>query len=626
MNFTDQQLDFIEERKRHVIVLAIPGAGKTSTLVEKLLDIIKDGQTVTAVTFTKEAAKELKNKTFAKTPEDWKDRCKIGTFHSMALNWLHSIAGSPLQGRTIMPKGVTLQQRRIALGVVFKRVTDDMLPWFETAYTCLDDPYGIKAAEAIPVDNPERAKKIQTAREIGNVIEVYEEGLRTNRLFDMGRIMLTALECVEKGSRFFSTDHVMVDEFQDVDEVQLRLIILAARLSRVDVVGDDDQSIYKFRSGLGYTAFQRLRSELKPKMISFSDNFRSKGSILSWAERVIEQNKVRYSKTLHAKRGPGGETRLIQLETNSEETLLVAKMTKLAVTNGAKSIAIICRNKVPLVEIQFDLTRLGVEFHRVACESIWDKHPCSTAVALLESLENPIGSIVGFEHALHLFGANENELVLLRKAANGHAITSSFTTLRNLATISDTCRAAMDRLISFLKKVNYSSRAKSSETADYIIGEVFDIAADSLTLNSRLNDRQREVQTDILCSAEKIMMGFRGTLAQRLAVIHRQKENSSDVPVHLTTMHGSKGLEFNSVFIIHATDDVIPGKTRIKEEIEEERRLLYVAMTRARDELTITCAREYGPSKWRPKSYMTSLLMVNGPVREQCLEDYRWVT
>ena len=625
MNFTDQQWDFIEERKRHVIVLAIPGAGKTSTLVGKLLDIIEDGQTVTAVTFTKDAAKTLKNKTFDNIPEGWKNRCKIGTFHSLAQNWLRSIPGSPLHGRKIMSDGVTRKQRSIVLGVFFESVADEMHLWFDIAYTCLGDPYGLKAAEAIPLDNPDRAEKIQVAHTRRDIIDVYEKGLLSNGLFDIGRIMLTALEYAEKGYRFFNTDHLMVDEFQDVDEVQLRLIILASRASRVDVVGDDDQSVYKFRAGLGYEAFQLLRSELKPRMINFSENFRCKASILFWAECVIEQNKIRYSKTLHAKRGPGGETRLIQLDKDSEETLLVAKMARLAVTNGAKSVAIICRNKVPLVEIQFDLTRLGVEFHRVACDSIWDEHPCSTAVALLESLEDPKGSIVGFEHTLYLFGANEKEIVLLREAANGHAIMKSFATLRNVAAISDTCRAAMDRLISLLERINYSNTSNSSKKADYLIGEVFGIVADTLKLNSRLKERQRDVQLDILRNSETILKGIRGSLAQRLAVIQRQKENSSDVPVHLTTMHGSKGLEFNSVFIIHAADHVIPGKTRIKEEIEEERRLLYVAMTRARDELTITCSRKYGSSKWKPQAFMTTLLMVKGSPREQCLEDYQWV-
>ena len=91
------------------------------------------------------------------------------------------------------------------------------------------------------------------------------------------------------------------------------------------------------------------------------------------------------------------------------------------------------------------------------------------------------------------------------------------------------------------------------------------------------------------------------------------------------TMHGSKGLEFDAVFIIRAADNVIPGRAQKQADIEEERRLLYVSMTRARDALTITCARKYGLSKWARQTSMTGLLRIDGSPPEECFQDYEWV-
>jgi superfamily I DNA/RNA helicase len=149
--------------------------------------------------------------------------------------------------------------------------------------------------------------------------------------------------------------------------------------------------------------------------------------------------------------------------------------------------------------------------------------------------------------------------------------------------------------------------------------------ADAVANDRRLSEKQRSVRLKMLRAAEDILMKWRGSLAQRLAVIRLLRKNRADVPVHLTTMHSSKGLEFDAVFIIHAADNVIPGRDETPAALEEERRLLYVGMTRARDELTITCSRKYGAAKWTPSTYMTRFLHVEGSPPEECFQDYEWI-
>lgn len=611
MTPSPQQRDYLSEIRRHLVTIAVPGAGKSKSIVDKVVMLLELGDSVIVVTFTRAAARELKAKIYAKIPEDWRSRCRVGTFHSLVLEDLKALPSNPAIRLKNAKRGGIPGQRRLALEAFEFPYDRDSKAIFEQAYSKLQDRFGIAEARGLSLDDPTRQAAIALAERKQQMVHAYEDGLEKNGLFDVGRVLLTAYELMQQGHPILRGDHMFVDEYQDVDEVQLGIILLLKECSRIDVVGDDDQSIYGFRNGLGYSAFQRLQSKIAPRVIQFTTNFRSKGSVLRFADEVIARNKKRYPKKLHAHRGPGGTVRMIQFEDEGQEYERVADLVESSLKAGRKSVAILSRGNEALERIKPYLIARDLEFQCPEKDWLWEDPPCSTLAGLLQYMADT-SAISGLEHALDFFGAEGSEILEMRSAANGRAIVEVFDQVRNLDTTSDACRFGMNQIDFLLTKIRPFSNETTSAFVERLISAATILLCDAVERDPDMSEKKRQTMINLLDTAEKILLGLKGTLNQRLSVIERERKAAEECSLKLMTMHGSKGLEFESVFIIQAADHVLPGRDTSPDNVEEERRLLYVAITRAREALCISWAKRYGAGGKRRDACMTRLLEVYG--------------
>jgi superfamily I DNA/RNA helicase len=620
---TDEQLEFIGETTTHCVVVAIPGSGKSTAIAAKTQRLVSMNESVICVTFTNEAANDLRQKALYGLDPVKQRLCRIGTFHGLLKQELEARSDSPLAGLKILNDADAEIQRKLALQAFDVEVSDETLKWFETAYSKVTDRFGLDAALGLGVRDPKRSKAIAEAQKRQKVLAYYEKHLRDHLGYDMSRILLTALEFMVKGQRLLVAQHVMVDEFQDVDEVQLHLVLRLAQWSRIDVVGDDDQSIYGFRSGLGYLAFQQFKSELAPTTLAFTLNYRCRAEILEWARIVIEQNNLRIYKPLKPDRGPGGRLRLVTFESEAQEHAVVCEWIVQALEGGAKTVAVAAATKKALIDIQTALTD-RVEFRRAGVKSFWERPAASVAVSLLRAIDKSQDHAIGLENALHLYGVDGSQVKLINDLSSGKGLYQGFLPARKHEAITDNTRQAMVWLEELLISVSYTRTTRSESEVDETIQVTLDALLEAVATNPTLQDWKRELMSAHLETARDVLQKLHGSLRARLNVVSRQLENAREAPVTLLTLHGSKGLQFDAVFIINASERQLPSDPSGPAETEEKRRLLYVGMTRARDHLTITCSRR-GFSSGRKPNYMTSLLSVFGSPWEERGEDHLWM-
>jgi hypothetical protein len=269
----------------HCLILACPGAGKTRTLAAKSARLLKaaPGARVCAVTFTREAAREIRARILQEAGEGAEGRVVAGTFH--ALCW-RQLGGSrePVAGEG---------ERSAYAARAAAAVRAELQP--ETALAIIE---ACKAGSPVPFPG----------LDTGRLLAAYQEILLRNGKIDFQDLVARALEGMRRGTVApVPATHLLVDEFQDTDESQLAWVFAHARAgAQVTAVGDDDQSIYGWRRALGHEGMERFAAHLGAKRLFLGTNYRSRPEIVEAAARLIERNRGRQAKALRSARPPGG--------------------------------------------------------------------------------------------------------------------------------------------------------------------------------------------------------------------------------------------------------------------------------------------------------------------------------
>lgn len=617
---TQEQNAVVKELVIPTCVIAIPGSGKTNVLTHKIVAIHRLDQTVVASSFTREAASELKARAQSLIGKSMDGRVTVGTFHSLVIKALRDAPNSPLHQCRIASGGEAVQFMKMALQLEGIEPNKNTISWFDTCRSKLSDPYGMETASSLPVHDQSRNQALTEARAKQDAVLRYESLMATNRLIDFQGLMKAALAHVRAGRLIFNADHLLIDEAQDIDELQLQLIVDHAALGiRVDLVGDDDQSVYAFRQGLGFEGLARFTQEVGAKQLTLNLNFRCKQEILKWAGLVIEQNQKRLPKQLVAARGPGGNVRLMRWENGDQELWAVAQQVQDAVQKGCTSIALIARNNNILVEVQAPLSG-KVAFNRINCDSFWETEPACVVLAFLRCMATPDSEIAGYEELLFWCGVSANTLDRLRtEAARTDQSIAEFALAydEEISSLDDQVQSAATILRQFLLDCRYPNPLRNDKDVDRAINSTFSWFYELANISNKRSEEQAQAQTNILKAAERVLTSLKGSLAERIRVIAMNDRQDGQASVTLVSMHSSKGREFDAVFVIGAEDDRIPGRNCTDVELEEERRLLYVAMTRARDSLTISYARSYHSPRGTRRADICRFLFVAGGVEEE---------
>jgi DNA helicase-2/ATP-dependent DNA helicase PcrA len=587
---------------RNTAVVAGPGSGKTRVIVAKILKTYRENPSnrVCAVTFTRDAADELAHRVrsayieevtpkfgaqgAATKAEKFLQVVRIGTFHSLAI---HQLRDARMLGQLATPQAQSgfIHQAARAASTQKETVT------YEKAVEI------IEAAKCSLHQNPELMAD--------PVVATYQKLLARNRMSDLYDVIREAVLGMRDGAvkpmgvGSVPCTHLLVDEFQDSDEVQYAWIMDHVQRQVVTmVVGDDDQTIYEWRRALGYKGIEAFKRDANADEVVLGDNYRCRTEILGHADTLIRNNKEsRIEKRLYAAKGPGGIVEVFHRATIEEQAqALYEKLEPYRIpcnddvrfdyTFAPGSACVIGRNHGTLHAVEAFFLNQKVKFQRTG-SSFWNQHFLMIFLSILKSLQT--GETSGIDMALSYFGASNDGIDLLHKACAGKF--SQFLDAR----LPPVAGASREDLATF---DDFSANTRNWR--DLIREGDYDLAINGVV--SYMNDNalyreSDETKREILAQGAAIIKTYGAwsvrsstgertpSLSERVDIALKPRKKESD-GVALHTMHSCKGLEFDTVGVVHVSEGVIPNPER-PDEIND-RRLVYVAMTRAKERLFMT--------------------------------------
>ncbi|MCB0422831.1 MAG: ATP-dependent helicase, partial [Bdellovibrionales bacterium] len=627
----DEQKHAVLHNFGPLLILAGAGSGKTTVLVARMGRLIADQicrpDEITVLTFTNKAAREMKERVIAKLGKSAK-RISAGTFHSFGLQMLkahYKEARLPKQFGIIDAGDAKAVLRDLIKEIShFAKDSFDLEKllaiinrWRETGVerSLADDPYEDLAEILLP-------KYIKKLELLGVV--------------DFEDLILRPIELLEKHSGIRETYHrniqqLMVDEFQDTNSLQMKLVkLLAGEEKNLTVVGDDDQSIYGWRGAEVQNILNFPKYFKGTEVVRLERNYRSTEAILSIANAVIQKNSHRHDKVLipSGYEDVGATPESFVYESDEEEVENISDQIQFFLNEGYhyKDIAILYRSNSQGGLLEGEFRRTGIPYSLTGGSAFFDRREVKDILAFLRSAISPneisvrrtinipprgigettIKAIEEYGHEHHLgFPAaahrwNKTEI----PEKTGEKIESYFQILKELpeyVLMGGPDVACGDRLVEYFVQIGYR---------DFI----FKGFKDGATALKRW--RLIEVLGRVLDSfvgrggkTLKTLKEFIDCMELRDTVDEGSAEETPD-KVQLLTLHACKGLEFPVTIMIGLEEDIIPHRT-LGTSIDEERRLFYVGVTRAKERLVFTRARKrkrYGV--WRPSAPSRFLLEV----------------
>jgi DNA helicase-2/ATP-dependent DNA helicase PcrA len=592
-----------------LLVLAGAGSGKTRVIAHRVAWLLMNGvrpASVLAVTFTNKAAKEMRERVTALAGPPGRD-VFVSTFHSFGL-WLvqqeHEAAGLPKRF-AICDAGdqLALVKRCMREVKVDDRAFDAhrVLSMISSAKNALakrihvrpegqGDDYDLVAAEVFPR---------------------YQAALRAQRAVDFDDLIALPVELLAKDAALRARyearfAYLLVDEYQDTNRCQLELLkLLAGEKKNVCAVGDDDQAIYGWRGAEVKNILRFDRHFPGAKEVRLEQNYRSTGRILACANGVIGKNPQRKAKRLWTASGEGEPVRVAAFETDEDEARHVAEGVARGRAEGRKlsEFAVLYRLNAQSRPIEEALREQSVPYHVHGGPAFFDRAEVRDLLAYLKLCahrddEVALARIVN----VPVRGLGDASLERVHAWATEQRL-PLFEALRRGGEVPGLPRGASDHMLAFVDLVERYAfafeRQPIGDVARRLVAEV-DLQAHARAGVKSAEAAQRRVEAidSMLRSVEgwAARTGKRPTLRNylaKLALDSREDEREPEEGVALMSLHSAKGLEFPVVFLVGMEEDLLPcagiqGEAR---DLEEERRLAYVGITRARERLVLTRAK-----------------------------------
>lgn len=613
MGFNEAQTKAICHKNGPAMVLAGPGSGKTLVITRRVEYLIKKygvrPEQILVITFTKAAAKEMRER-FAKITKDDRFPVTFGTFHGIyygILKWAYRMNAS----------NIFSEEEKMML---LREVIAGMELEIEDEKEFLQ---GI-ASEIGQIKNNRLSLGEYESSNCSDQMfrQIYEEYERRRKLLkkiDFDDMLVLCYELFQKRPDILQMwqkkfQYILIDEFQDINQVQYDVIrMLALPENNLFIVGDDDQSIYRFRGARPEIMLGFSKDYPNAKSIILDVNYRSTKAVVSAARRVIERNKNRYQKEIITVNEQGDNVHIQEVRHPVEESHYVREQIAKAVAAGTEpsQIAVLYRtNTEP----------------RALVETFMEYHiPFQMKEHLPNLYEHFIGRDFQAYMRMALGGRDRGDFLMIMNRPNRYIGRDSvdrgeisFENLRKYYMEKDWMVDRIDQLEVDLKVI---SRMTPYAAIQYIRKSVgYDLFLNEYAIKRKMKledlqeliremeERAKEFKTieEWFAHIEKY------TEELRLQAVTRTENRNA---VSLMTFHAAKGLEYDTVFIIGANEDVTPyKKAELPEEMEEERRMFYVAMTRAKKHLTISYVREKNGKAMEQSRFLGELFQ-NRPTR-----------
>ena len=562
------------ETPGHLLVTACPGSGKTHTLAHRAANLLRlqPRARLAAVTFTNEAAAELRSR-IVRHADGAESRVVAGTFHRLAKVQL-------------MKAGVNV---RLASAAAQAGLLHRAFAQYDGEAEIAHDA-AVAYIERVK-SRAEAPRPVASEAPLHEVYLAYETLLRRAGLMDFSDLLLNAVRGMADGSvEPLKVTFMLVDEFQDADALQISWVLAhAANGTHITTVGDDDQSIYQWRNALGYEGFERFTHSTHASHVSLDMTYRCGRDILAHAARLIAHNSARVPKELRSAAEHRGSIEVLVAANRGEEAQNIAyRIAQSRAGDGKPSWAVLARTNMFLNGVERAMTQFKVAHVRVGGRSFWEEDGAAMLLEVLRSLD--ARTITGIEHLLHACKVSEADIgQLMGSDKRGGSSLERFARLKGRgsgagATLVRSLRAMVRDWLG-LHDADAAARARGDEEDAGIAGVVIFAVADWLRQVPALDAMSGDI-----AAAGASLARMRGSLAQRLSYVTRSRDREPPPDaVTLMTLHASKGREFDCVWIAGCEDGLTPYAGS---PIEEERRLFYVGMTRARHSLILSVVKD----------------------------------
>ena len=621
-----EQRAAVEHDGKSLLILAGAGSGKTRVITTKIAYLIAEKDykphSILAVTFTKKAAKEMRERVEAMYP--LADGCQIRTFHSFGAYFLRRYAEE-----AGIDKNFTVYD------------DDDMATLVQKSTPGLKKSEAASYAHKISLAkdyylhcDSERLVEISADPLFPEIYSAYQKKLRATGNVDFGDLIMLPIDLLNSNENVarqtrFRYRVIMVDEYQDTNIAQF---LFLKALSGVDensgtyvcVVGDDDQSIYKFR-GAEVRNILNFQNEFPgTDLIRLERNYRSTASILNAAGKVVSRNEGRLGKTLIAERGDGKKPALVFLPNQDDEATFCADLISKKYTEGVpyNSWAILYRTNAQSLGFESEFLRRKIPYQVVGTLKFYEREEIKDLLAFLSLCANPKDEIA-FRRIVNKpargIGAGTQDKLVASALNEDGSMKNLLEAAKSLAPklskkaregVTEFCNLAL----SLIEEI--SSGKKGGERLSAFVEELIQKSGleELHSADDEINGTQRVANMQELANNAALyefsidgLLEFLDTIELDRTLASEEEKFATD-RVTLITLHNTKGLEFERVIITGLEQGIFPRDDKTGAELEEERRLFYVGITRAKDELYITsCAqrRFFGRTEFvRPSIFL----------------------
>jgi DNA helicase-2/ATP-dependent DNA helicase PcrA len=592
------QLQAVTLPHQSALVLAGAGSGKTRVLTTRIAYLISTGQaspgSILAVTFTNKAAKEMLTRLSAILPISVRGLW-IGTFHGLCNRMLrahHRDANLPQTFQILDSSDQLSAIKRVMRGM---NVDDEKYPPREVQnFINANKEQGIRASEVEAYD-PYARRKVEIFAE-------YDAQCQREGVVDFPELLLRCYELLTRNAairehyqeRF---QHILVDEFQDTSPLQYRwLKLLAGQENALFAVGDDDQSIYAFRGANVGNMQELLRDFHIGNVIKLEQNYRSHRNILDAANALISRNRNRLGKNLWTADTGGEQLRVYEAPTDVDEAAFVVNEIRHLMREGVtlSGIALLYRSNAQSRVLEHALVSAGLAYRVYGGLRFFERQEVKHALAYLRLMENKeddnaLLRIINFPPR----GIGARSLEQLQESArSGHR------------TLWDAASASGGKLRAFVELMESMRQAAGDLPLPEMIEHVLDHSGLVQHYRNEAGTKKREAEDrlenlDELVNAATLFVhenqddGLTAFLNYAALEAGEHQAGESEEALHLMTVHAAKGLEFHTVFITGLEEGLFPHQNsqNVEGGLDEERRLMYVAITRARRRLYLSFAQ-----------------------------------
>ena len=590
-NLNDEQIEAVKHNEGPCLVLAGAGSGKTKVLTNRIAYLIENGvrdYNILAITFTNKAAKEMRDRVYNLVGDV---SSFIGTFHSLGLRIIRENCGY-----LNLPSNFSIIDSDDVLTVIKKILKDMNLDTKQYSPSYIRNRISFIKNQMLSDMELDKFFNTPIDKIVVDVYYKYNERLNASAAVDFDDLLLMPVRLFEHNKEILEHyqekyKYILIDEYQDTNPVQYKLSkLLASKYKNIFVVGDMNQSIYAFRQADYHNIVNFEKDYANAKTIKLEHNYRSTNNILNAANDVISHNKERKDLRLYSDKGDGPKiTYLRSYDEKHEISLVIDEINKLYLDGyEPKDVAILYRTNAQSRAIEEVFASKGIPYKIYGSYYFYNRKEIKDLISYLKLIYN------------------DKDEISLRRIINVPKRGIGDSAIKDIELRANLNQCSMYDALESKKELEFKdiieSIKKSSENLS--LTELIDEVLDKSGMKKELEDShliEDETRLENLMEFKSITASYEertgsvnlGDFLEEISLVSDQANHTEDGNVvTLMTLHSAKGLEFPIVFMVGMEEGIFPHNMSIMEDnIEEERRLCYVGITRAKEKLYLTNAK-----------------------------------